>query len=114
MGFYNNVPGTVQADGTVRHDVASSTSAVIMLKNVKDKEAAWEFMKWWTEKETQVRFGREMEALMGEAARYPTANVEALEELPWPVKDYQNYSGTVEMGERDSASAGWLFHQQAS
>jgi len=74
----------------VRHDVASSTSAVIMLKNVKDKEAAWEFMKWWTEKETQVRFGREMEALMGEAARYPTANVEALEELPWPVKDYQN------------------------
>lgn len=84
------VPGTVQADGTVRHDVASSTSAVIMLKNTKDKDAAWEFMKWWTDKETQVRFGREMEALMGEAARYPTANVEALEELPWPIKDYQN------------------------
>lgn len=84
------VPGTVQSDGTVRHDVASSTSAIVMIKNTKDKEAAWEFMKWWTDKETQVRFGREMEALMGEAARYPTANVEALEELPWPVKDYQN------------------------
>lgn len=86
------VPGTKQADGTLRHDVASSTTAVIMLKNARDKEAAWEFIKWWTDKETQVRFGREMEALMGEAARYPTANVEALGELPWPVKDYKNLS----------------------
>ena len=84
------VPGTIQADGTIRHDVASSTVSVIMIKNTKDKEAAWEFIKWWTDTETQVRFGREMEALMGEAARYPTANIEALDDLPWPVKDYKN------------------------
>ncbi|AGI38758.1 hypothetical protein CSTERTH_03250 [Thermoclostridium stercorarium subsp. thermolacticum DSM 2910] len=84
------VPGTIQNDGTLRHDVASTTTAVIILKNAKDKEAAWKFIKWWTDKETQVRFGREMEALMGEAARYPTANIEALEELPWPLNDYRN------------------------
>ena len=30
-------------------------------------------------KDTQVSFGREMEGLMGPAARYPTANIEALE-----------------------------------
>jgi ABC-type glycerol-3-phosphate transport system substrate-binding protein len=84
------VPGTVQEDGTIRHDVASSTTAVILLEKAKDKEASWEFLKWWTSKEVQILFGREMEALMGEAARYPTANIEALEELPWPVKDYRN------------------------
>ncbi|WP_110042479.1 extracellular solute-binding protein [Paenibacillus cellulosilyticus] len=84
------VPGTEQADGTVDHAVASHTTGVMMLKNAKDKDAAWEFMKWWTSKETQIAYGREMEGLMGEAARYPTANVEALEELPWPVKDYRN------------------------
>lgn len=84
------VPGTVQPDGSVRHDVASGTTAVLMLNNAKDKEAAWEFMKWWTSKDIQIQFGREMEALMGEAARYPTANIEALEQLPWPVKDYNN------------------------
>jgi ABC-type glycerol-3-phosphate transport system substrate-binding protein len=61
-----------------------------MLKQAKDKEASWEFMKWWVSKDTQVRFGREMEGLMGAAARYPTANIEALKELPWPAKDYQN------------------------
>lgn len=84
------VPGTPLSDGTISHEVASSTSAVMMLENSTNKEAAWEFMKWWTSKEVQIQYGREMEGLMGEAARYPTANIEALEELPWPLKDYLN------------------------
>ncbi|WP_074085532.1 extracellular solute-binding protein [Paenibacillus sp. P32E] len=84
------VPGTPQADGTVDHSVASHTTGVMLLENAKDKNSSWEFMKWWTDKATQVQYGREMEGLMGAAARYPTANIEALEELPWPVKDYIN------------------------
>lgn len=84
------VPGTEREDGTVNHEVASHTTAVMLLQNSKSKEASWQFLKWWTDKETQIAYGREMEGLMGEAARYPTANIEALEELPWPVKDYRN------------------------
>lgn len=84
------VPGTRHEDGTIRHDVASTTTAVLILEKAKDKEASWEFLKWWTSKDIQIQFGREMEALMGEAARYPTANIEALEELPWPVEHYRN------------------------
>ncbi|MFC4388773.1 extracellular solute-binding protein [Gracilibacillus marinus] len=84
------VPGTMKEDGSINHEVASHTTAVMMLENAADKDASWEFMKWWTKKETQIAFGREMEGLMGEAARYPTANIEALEELPWPVDDYNN------------------------
>ncbi len=87
---FTMVPGTPQPDGTISHEVASHTTGVMMLENSTHKDAAWEFMKWWTEKDTQIAYGREMEGLMGEAARYPTANIEALEELPWPVKDYKN------------------------
>ncbi len=87
---FTMVPGTRMEDGTVRHDVASSTTAVLILEKAKDKEAAWEFLKWWTSKDIQIQFGREMEALMGEAARYPTANIEALEQLPWPVEHYRH------------------------
>lgn len=87
---FTTVPGMEKEDGSVNHEVASHTTGVLMLKNAGDKESAWAFMKWWTSKETQVAFGREMEGLLGEAARYPTANIEALEQLPWPVKDYQN------------------------
>ena len=83
------IPGTVQDDGTIRRDVGSSGTAAIIMEKAKDKEASWEFLKWWTSKDVQVRFGREMEGLMGAAARYPTANIEALEDLPWPIKDYQ-------------------------
>jgi ABC-type glycerol-3-phosphate transport system substrate-binding protein len=82
------VPGTPSGD-SIRRDVPSGGSSVIMLKSSTEKDKAWEFMKWWTSKDAQVRFGREMEGLMGAAARYPTANVEALAQLPWPVKDYQ-------------------------
>jgi ABC-type glycerol-3-phosphate transport system substrate-binding protein len=87
---FSVVPGTVQEDGTIRRDVASEGTGALMLDGSQRKDEAWEFMKWWTSKETQVRFGREMEGLMGAAARYPTANIEALEELPWPVEDYRN------------------------
>ena len=45
--------------------------------------------KWWTSKDTQIRYGRELEAIIGAAARYPTANVEALANLPWPTSDYK-------------------------
>jgi hypothetical protein len=46
-------------------------------------------MKWWASAETQIQYCREMEALMGAAARYPTANVEAFDNLPWPSDDYE-------------------------
>ncbi|MBB6673571.1 extracellular solute-binding protein [Cohnella nanjingensis] len=84
------IPGKVQPDGTIRRETPSAGSGTLMLQSARDKEAAWEFMKWWTGDETQTTFGREMEALMGAAARYPTANIKALDSLPWPVDDYES------------------------
>jgi ABC-type glycerol-3-phosphate transport system substrate-binding protein len=61
----------------------------MMMSGTKDKEASWEFMKWWLSAEIQTSYGEEMEGLMGEAARYPTANIEAFANLPWPTDDYE-------------------------
>lgn len=52
-------------------------------KNEERIQDAWIFMKWWLSSETQVRFGREQEALLGPSGRYTTANVEALQQLSW-------------------------------
>ncbi|MFD1174904.1 extracellular solute-binding protein [Paenibacillus puldeungensis] len=90
MWGFAPVPGTVKEDGSIDRTVPSGGSGVMMLQNAKDKEAAWEFMKWWTSDETQTSYGREMEGLMGAAARYPTANINALERLPWPVSDFES------------------------
>ncbi|MCL6457099.1 MAG: extracellular solute-binding protein [Gorillibacterium sp.] len=96
MWGFAPVPGTVQTDGSIRRDVPSGGSGVLMLENAEDKDAAWEFLKWWTSDDTQTLFGREMEGLMGAAARYPTANINALDRLPWPVEDYQNLKAQFE------------------
>jgi len=54
-----------------------------VMKNETRMRDSWEFMKWWVSSDTQLRFGRELEALLGSSARYATANVEALKQLSW-------------------------------
>ena len=44
-------------------------------------------MKWWANADTQVRFGREIEALLGSSARYATANRDAFSNLSWSTED---------------------------
>jgi len=83
------IPGIRQKDGTIDRSSTSGGHGVMMLKSTKNKEASWEFMKWWTSTEIQTKFAREMESLLGAAARQPTANIEALQQLPWPAKDYK-------------------------
>lgn len=53
------------------------------------KEQAWTFLKWWTSADVQERFGEELEALLGVEARWNTANVEALQRLPWDQNDLE-------------------------
>ena len=87
---FRPVPGTVMPDGSINRAVASVSFGLIMMEQARDKDAAWEFMKWWTDAETQVQFGLQLEAVMGPAARHPTANIEAFGQLPWSVRDYRN------------------------
>ncbi len=83
------VPGLRQPDGSVSRAVSSESTAAIMLKDTDQPEQSWEFLNWWTSTEAQIRYGREMESLLGAAARHPTANMEALSALPWPVSVYE-------------------------
>ena len=46
-------------------------------------------MKWWLGSYAQSNYGRGMEAILGAAARYPTANIEAFASLPWSGQDYR-------------------------
>ncbi|TVP95633.1 MAG: extracellular solute-binding protein, partial [Acholeplasmatales bacterium] len=83
------LPGTLQSDGSIDNTSVGISNAVVLLNDSEHKEAGWEYMKWWTDTATQVRFAREMEGILGAAARYPTANIEALSQLPWPAREYR-------------------------
>lgn len=83
------VPGTVQEDGTVDHSTGCTGLASIIMADTEYPDDCWEFLKWWTSAEIQTQYGREMESLMGSAARVPTANLEAFSNMPWPIDDYE-------------------------
>ncbi len=77
------VPGTPGADGTIDRSVSGTGTACVIFSNAKKPGDAWELLKWWTSTDSQVRFGREIEALQGASARWPTANLQAMQELGW-------------------------------
>lgn len=83
------MPGTYVTDEngeTVLNHAGHSQGACCMMIATKDeaiKAKAWTFMQWWVSADAQVRFGREIEAILGSSARYATANRQAIEQLAW-------------------------------
>lgn len=87
------IPGTerVDEDGNTYIDrsdfITGSATMMIACDDEELKQNSWEFMKWWANADTQVRFGREIEALLGSSARYATANRDAFNRLSWSADD---------------------------
>lgn len=89
--------GTRQADGSIDNTVNTDGLCCLMVANdnEKVKQNAWEFMRWWVSTDAQVRFGREMESILGASARYQTANKEALRQLAWSGKQLEVLEGQM-------------------
>ncbi|MBQ8752694.1 MAG: extracellular solute-binding protein, partial [Clostridia bacterium] len=81
------LPGIQQEDGTINNTSPGAGAGAVIMSACEDKEGAWEFLKWWTSASVQQEFGNELESIMGAAARYNTANVEAAATLPWSVQN---------------------------
>lgn len=79
------IPGTLKEDGTIDRSAHTSVTGSMMFKQEEDdiKQKSWEFLKWWVSADTQVRFGQEMESILGASARYATANKNAFKRLSW-------------------------------
>ncbi len=81
------LPGMEQPDGSINNVSPIIVQGCLMLNDCKNPEAAWKFVKWWTESDTQYEFGEQLEAVMGAAARYNTANTDALLRFAWTGND---------------------------
>lgn len=86
---FSLLPGKKLEDGTTNYATTSSSTGTIILSQSTEQEAAWKFVKWWLGSYAQSNYARGMEAILGAAARYPTANIEAFASLPWSGKDYR-------------------------
>ena len=77
------VPGT---DSGNRNVAGAGTGCAIIEKS-ENKDAAWSFLKWWTSAETQARYSRNVESILGMIGRTATSNVEAITKLSWESRD---------------------------
>ncbi len=89
------IPGTERTaeDGSTYIDrsdfITGNATMMIATEDESLRNKSWEFMKWWASIDTQVRFGREIEALLGSSARYNTANKDAFAQLSWSNDDIE-------------------------
>ncbi len=97
------LPGVEREDGTINHVSPAGVGAVMMMKDAasdisgdqdvtesQKAQNAWKYLKWWVSYDTQARFGQEQVAIMGTAAKYTTANIQALTSQSWTAQEKRN------------------------
>lgn len=83
---FTNIPGTINSEGIIDCSEPSNVTGSIIISGAEKRgvvKESVEFIKWWTGEESQTRFGNELEATLGIAARYYTANLKAINNLNW-------------------------------
>ncbi len=83
------LPGKAKNDGTVDRSTGGLAGEcdIILSKNSKKAESAWDFLKWWSDDETQITYANELESSIGVEARWNSANLEAFSSLDWSIND---------------------------
>ena len=87
---FTNVPGTVREDGTINRSNVLAVTSLIIMKDALTRgtdAAAFKYIEWWTRSYIQSQYANELIALMGAAAKYNTANVEAYLEMDWTARE---------------------------
>ncbi len=82
------VPGTADENGVVHNESMSSVSSIVMIKGSQHQSEAWDYMRWYTGAEAQESYANEMIAILGDSAKHPTANRNALISMPWTYDEY--------------------------
>ncbi len=85
MWAFTSMPGYKDpVTGTINNcSVASLTATVMLYKDAGRRDSAWKYMKWQAGADAQASYGNQMVALVGPAAKYATANMQAIDNLSW-------------------------------
>ena len=77
------MPGIEDEYGNINNASVSGVSAIVMITGCDNIEGAWDFMRWHSGASCQEQYSNEMVSILGPSAKHPTANLAALESLPW-------------------------------
>lgn len=77
------IPGTEDEKSEINRATCASGTCSIILENCENKDAAWEFVKWWNSADAQEMYARDIEAELSTLGRYTPANLSAFENSLW-------------------------------
>lgn len=80
------IPGSVRENGIVDYTSVGSGTGCSITKLSKNPDKAWEFLKWWTSAETQVKYSNNLESYIGPLGRVATSNINAFDDMGWDAK----------------------------
>ncbi|MBO5228615.1 MAG: extracellular solute-binding protein, partial [Lachnospiraceae bacterium] len=80
------IPGVVDEEtGEVKRYMSGGAESTVMFSSNDEREQqAWQFMEWWSSAEVQAEFGQMLQIMYGDEYIWPTANLEAFGNLPYP------------------------------
>ena len=97
---FRPMPGTWSVDENgepyINNQTVSSVNASVIVKGCSNETGAWNYIKWFTGANCQQEYSNEMVAIIGPAAKYNTANREALAELPWTTAELKQIQAQFE------------------
>ncbi len=77
------VPGTADSEGNINHTTVTRATGSVIMSDSENKQAAGDFLMWWCSADAQDMFGKRLEAVVGAAARYNSANKNAMKAVKW-------------------------------
>ena len=88
------MPGYADEAGNINNVSVSTVTAISIISGCEEEKIndAWEFMKWHVDDQCQIDYSNEMVAILGPSAKHATANMSALESLPWTHEEYEQLS----------------------
>lgn len=82
----HGIPGVPDGSGGVNNQNIAQTNYTVIMAGCADKDAAWDFVRWWQSTDVQYDYAMQLEAVFGVSGRYAPANKEVLARLPYPKK----------------------------
>ena len=69
------------------YDSLATVGATVILNGCDDLITAWQYVQWQTSAAVQAEYGNRIVAVIGPAAKYETANLDAVNDLSWTARE---------------------------
>ena len=78
------LPG-IEQNGEINRSFVGASTVNMIFKGSDKQQAAWDFLTWWGEAETQVQYAENLLTTYGSAYLWNTAVIDAFSEMSWDI-----------------------------